>query len=81
MGTMCKYCKGNENDYSDEILKFSTRVLCRGLYGEIDICHNWQTNELEATYLDSDANDYLLLEHVKINYCPMCGRKLEGEAT
>ncbi len=74
---MCKYCNGNEDNYSDEILAFKTRMLCRGIPGVITFCHNWQTNELEATYLDEiDGQEDMVLNHVKINYCPMCGRKL-----
>ena len=49
-------------------------------YCELDVY--FRKNLLDGIYIDSEnflSNDYEC-EAVKINYCPMCGRKLQEES-
>ena len=49
--------------------------MCEYCEGEVD----FRKNLMGEIYIDGNNNltDDIELEDVKINYCPMCGRKLE----
>ena len=63
---MCRYCEEYRTDLP---------VIC----SEIDIKVNVgnQVPILEMYVIDNNGNDYA--HDCKINYCPMCGRKLNEE--
>jgi hypothetical protein len=35
--------------------------------------------ENSSIYIEVEYGEYVLIQHVDVNYCPMCGRKLEKE--
>ena len=66
---MCKHC--NKKDDLSQIAHESFGV---GILGEIDV---FLCMDGEKGFLYTGINDKEF--KVKINYCPMCGRKIESE--
>lgn len=75
---MCKYCCGNidgewarENIF-DVNIKYSIGMMSKTLFHHAVI----RNGELVVS-LEDNAGNYFSKESAKINYCPMCGRKLK----
>lgn len=69
---MCRYCK--EIDFSKDQLvhgKLDTGLLDMACTAMI------HGNELHISVDDAACNE-LFYKKIKINYCPMCGEKLEA---
>lgn len=60
---MCDYCETDKNIYSHYVDKFDPSAY---VYIDKDCLG------IEIFYPDGDS----FVEQIKINYCPMCGRKL-----
>lgn len=60
---MCKYCQSdNDNMFENELLDGEANVAVQVCFDKLLINASTEMDELE--------------EEIKINYCPMCGRKL-----
>lgn len=76
---MCKYCEGKE-DISDKVYKDGSkysdsicgvRIYKSEIYGNVlEVTPVKYENGKKYNYTHHDFN---------INYCPMCGEKLEGK--
>lgn len=82
---MCKYCSeiftGNVSDYDLVRLKISMNGL-----GDLFGIQTWIDSDSEKgkAYIRTNFHDqhgrYIAVGEMQIQYCPMCGRKLEKES-
>lgn len=84
----CKYCNNNpsfdeevERVYVDKYIYNNNEDDSKDLYQRILIIDNKLRIEIDKFELNFDGycdEDCYRIE-TKINYCPMCGRKLKGD--
>lgn len=84
----CKYCNNNpsfdeevERVYVDKYIYNNNEDDSKDLYQRILITDNKLRIEIDKFELNFDGyfdEDSYRIE-TKINYCPMCGRKLKGD--
>lgn len=76
---MCEYCKYEDEDGKEVMcgeFLLSKKINC-GLFGKIQFTAflSEPISECKHSHIAfSCTDDYYV--HIKINYCPMCGRKL-----
>lgn len=63
---MCKYCEG---EYGTELLIRNEKSV--GIYAA--------ESQLELLKEAGDGIGQIVIDSKKINYCPVCGRKLEDQ--
>lgn len=79
---MCKYCNGNESLFYDRYSKDVREVVIEG-DGSLSIfSNNYDREDSEKSesmgFTAEEARNMAQYRYnIKINYCPMCGRKLE----
>lgn len=73
---MCDYCKIDE--YGDSVSKDIISYNQKGIIAEFSVYGRVDFNKLSVLIGvgENDIRDW----SVDINYCPMCGRKLEDES-
>jgi len=68
----CKYCDDNNDVYLYDDCKYSLKADCEtGIIAYVlrnELLINSRADTYEPSYMEAET---------KINYCPMCGRKLE----
>ena len=67
----CRFCRGNEDDYPSLI----EDTIDFGRLGEQMISIVIEEDKLYCQLEPGDGS-VLFYKELKINYCPMCGRKL-----
>ena len=67
---MCKYCDRSDNDF---VLLHDTKE-----YSGIEIVLNRQ-GMLRVRYYEDYNQLWLTEDIIKIKFCPMCGRKMDGK--
>lgn len=81
---MCEYCNGNESLFYDRYSKDVREVVIEG-DGSLSIfSNNYDIEQREKSesmgFTAEEARNMAEYSYnIKINYCPMCGRKLEVE--
>ena len=74
---MCEFCKTDEDGYAEN----GDKSITLGKLGNLHATLDFITEENKKSYLYISANidnvcDCCVELKKKINYCPMCGRKL-----
>lgn len=81
MTKKCPYCNFNKGKEPKELLETREPATCGGYPGtDIYLTHNGVGTpvlNVEAEVNNPARDD--VYESVEINYCPMCGRKLNDE--
>ena len=64
----CPYCHEEKNQYGPKLLECNVKEACASI-------------ELDEKIISFDNSDgHFIYGEFKINYCPICGRKLEEKA-
>ena len=77
----CKYCRVEPNgDIPDDRRSFWYKKILSIFGRNIELQLMITTGgNVEAELLDREGRTYSDTKIIKINYCPMCGRKLGGD--
>lgn len=78
---MCKYCDRNGQDevFGKPLLERTIELGCDIRYQTMLIGNNDNTKVALFTDVVADCSAVLFEDSIYINYCPMCGRKLNKE--
>lgn len=77
----CRYCAVKRNgDIPDDRKEFRIKNVTSIFGREIDVHLMITTDgDVESCLIDKNGRTYSNNYVLKINYCPMCGRRLGGE--
>lgn len=82
---MCKLCSYNGNGeqayYWNSMIKKNVDFGLSNMSFEVTYCHSEEDDEIGdklnlEVCLNECLDDMIVDEYVSINYCPLCGRKL-----
>lgn len=85
---MCKYC---EEDAFNTIIENKITIYADNIWGSVHVYDEPDEKDISVVFEIrcgsgyirlGDRSDMQCIDHdrkIKINYCPMCGRKLEDE--
>lgn len=80
----CPFCKQDENGESDVEIYLCDEDFVRARFDDKEFNANFclwvgHGDSLFALISDNEENKEFLATSIKINYCPMCGRKMKNK--
>lgn len=70
---MCEFCK------SGDITEICKKSIDFGILGEVELTIDISENYIYANFVKLDNSDLNVELKKHISFCPICGRKLNGE--
>lgn len=78
---MCKYCdKAFTGDANDDLIGLDIEINGFRQFGIVTFIADSDGKASIQTYLDDQHGRYIAISSREIQYCPVCGRKLENGA-